>query len=376
MKSGSLSLVLWTVVVFLLSSGNSNPILHQAERHHSGWYTIQDGNRVELVYRGDFRTPEEIQSAQGFAPRVLDRELTELELEKSCSLFHHSYGSTAEYTKWVSTTTDPRVAHDFAVEPHAPGEIPVKRGYIYEIRADEKFVDVRASLGPENFRYAEQMEQAAVKPIPWDQVEGWYKLEDFSAAEMKTLAQPGGTLQDMSQFVDHFQKNELFDFHKYYGRTSAGARYELAGFRKGSDVWNKPPWSQYKDKSVPEAWERYAELACGANEVQIAGGFPRCPEGILARAEAEEFSVAEPLGARDLTGALQSGDPAQYKLDAKFVEASETGEIIEADEAAQAVELAEMESAIADTEAIDAIELGELLEGDLLLDIILGFLFL
>ncbi|XDG05442.1 hypothetical protein ABKA04_005057 [Annulohypoxylon sp. FPYF3050] len=375
MKSGWLSLVLWTVAVFLVSSGNSSPILHQAECQQPRFYTLQDGDPVELVYRGDFRTPADIQNAQGFAPRVLDRELTELELEKSCSLFHHAYGTTAEYTKWVSTTTDPRVAHDFAVEPSAPGKIPTKRGYIYEIRADEKFVDVRASLGPDNFRYAEQMEQAAAKPVPWDQVEGWYKLEDFSDAEMKILAQPGGTLKDMSQFVGHFQKNELFDFHKYYGHTSAGARYELAGFRKGADAWNKPPWNQYKDKSVPEAWKKYTDLVCAIPELRMARVSPRCPENILAGTRAE-FSTAEPLGARDLTGALQSGEPAQYRLNPKFVEASETGEIIEADEAAQAAELAEMDLAIADTEAIDAIELAELLEGDLLLDIILGFLFL
>ena len=86
--------------------------------------------------------------------------------------------------------------------------------------------------------------------------------------------------------------------------------------------------------------------------------------------------MAAALGARDLTGALQSGEPAQYKLDAKFVEASETGKAIEATEEVQAAEVAEMETALADTEAIDAIELGELLEGDLLIDIIIGFLFL
>lgn len=375
MKSGWLSLVLWTVSVFLISSGNGNSILHQADYQYSDTYTLPDGNLVELVYRGDTRTPEQIKNALGFAPRIVEGPLTEEQLYQACSLYHHAYESIPDFTKWVSTSTDPKIANFFANGFAPPGEIPTKRGFLYEIRADEKFVDVRASVGEKNFVYADQWEQAAARPIPWDQVEGWYKLEDFSQQEMKVLVQKEGTLRDMSQFVHHFKKNDQFDFHKYYGRKSAGARYDLAGFRDGNAAWDKEPWKQYKGKSVPDAYEKYVKQVCGVT-VRMAGGTPRCPDNILAETGAKEFTMADPLGARDLTGALQSGEPAQYKLDAKFVEASETGKAIEATEEVQAAEVAEMETALADTEAIDAIELGELLEGDLLIDIIIGFLFL
>ncbi|KID73522.1 Heat-labile enterotoxin IIB, A chain [Metarhizium brunneum] len=370
MKNNWLPLALWAVFISLCS-GTGNSILHKVEHQGPHLYALQSDEPL-IVWRGDTRSPDNVRNIhRGFSPPNEIEHLTKQQAEDACSLYQHPYGGTRSFTKYVSSSTDPKVARLFASD----FDDPANRGYIYEIQADEKFIDVKASLGKYG-RYPEQVEQAASKPIGWDQVEGWYDLAEFLPHEMAILEDAAsGPLKDMSQFVHRFHENPDWDLHKYYGRKGAGARPELAGFRKDSPAWDEEPWSQYKAKPVSKAWKDYTERVCASPVVTTSQGVGICPDDVLPQVE-QEFTLADPLGARDLTGQLQSADPAQYKLDVSFTKASEAGEMIEADEAAQAAEAAEMAEAVADAAAIDAIELAELLEGETLVDIILAFLLL
>ncbi|KJZ72322.1 hypothetical protein HIM_08248 [Hirsutella minnesotensis 3608] len=386
MKTNQLFFFLWTSLLLLLgySEGLSLNGRHEHAPRALAFDKRQDEViKPEFVLRGDFRLPQEIRDTfRGFAPRVPKEALSPSQIERGSSLFHHTYGSTARYTKYVSTTTEPRVAFEFGVEPGLePGSL-IRRGYIYKIHADEKMVDAVASIGKGNMKagYAEQAEQAVVGRVPWKQVQGWYKIEDFSKEEIAEFRKPRGTLKSMEHVEKHFIVNPEYDAAKYQRLRGAGARPELAGHRETSSAWDMEPWKAHKPEidhntgrwtknSVAQKLKDYEE------ELTTRASGAGAAEDVVAEAEPAGFSLADVLGIRDLAAEQEVGDAAQFKLGVEFTEASETAEAIEASEAILAVEAAEEAEALAATLALEEAEAAAVAaEGATLLEEVLAFL--
>ena len=357
MKRHWLSLVLWTAFLFLLGLGDSHVLKRAGEL---------PGDPPSFVYRGDMRIPDEIRKAGGFFPRdpkvSLGRKLTTVEVEQSSSLYFHHGGSTSKYTKYVSTTTEPGVAQKFATPFRGAQQGVEETGYIYRISTDAKFVDVAKSLGPENMikEFVPQAEHAAVGGIPFDQIEGWYKVADIGPEELAKLEQ-GEKLEHL------FTANDKFD-PKYTPLRGSGAQHQLAGFGKsgkGVKARTKQPWKQYKGDSVEKHLEEF--------RLKVAGDV-KAPEGAEAAEGADVFVEADALGARDLIGALDVGEVREGLASVEITEASLEAETVEITAELEAAEVAEAAEAVEAAEILEAAELVEVGEGASVIAEVLAFL--
>lgn len=332
-----LFIVLWTVLLSLLGFGDGSVLHHRA-----------DDDLVSTVFRGDMRNPDQIKAAGGFFPRqaqnTLGRELTATELEQSSSLYFHHVGATAKYTKYISTTTDPKIAKQFATPFRAAQQGIKETGYIYRISADPKMVDVVKSLGSENMmpEYLEQAEQATVGGIPFDQIEGWYEANDINDAELAKL-EAGEKLEDL------FKLNEGFNA-QYTELRSSGAQAQLAGFgKRGKSVQarKKSPWKEFKDSSVQKHLEEF--------RAKVAPDV-KAPEAAVEAEETATFVEADALGARDLIGALDVGEVREGLNNVQIAEAGRAAEVAEVTTELEEVEIAEAAEAVEAAELLEAAE--------------------
>lgn len=298
------SFALWTALHLLFGFGDTRTLQHRQE------------DLPSTVFRGDTRTPEAIRASGGFYPRdpivSLGRELTTVEIERSASLYYHHTGMTPQYTRYVSTTPEPDVACGFARRVR-PVQAGIKEsGYLYRISADPKMVDVVGSLGKENMvpGYAAAVEQAAVGGIPYEQIEGWYRVDDITSNKMTALKN-GERLDG-----DIFQLNEQYN-PKYTHLRGSGRQYQLAGFpndKKGLQLRKTEPWKRYRTKKVNEYLDEFQERVATnlkgskQNGAAVAEAEGEAAGGSEASTAADIFVEADPLGARDLIGALDAGE--------------------------------------------------------------------
>ncbi|KAJ6786411.1 hypothetical protein PWT90_04033 [Aphanocladium album] len=337
-----LSIVLWTLLLSLLGFSDARTFQRRA-----------DDNAVSVVFRGDMRSPDQIRAAGGFFPRraeeALGRELTATELEQGSSLYFHHVGATAKFTRYVSTTTDPKIARQFATPFRAAQQDALQdAGYVYRISADPKMVDVVGSLGRDNMMpaYVTQAEQAAVGGVPFDQIEGWYAARDLTDAKLAQLAS-GDKLEDL------LTPNGGFADAKYTALRSSGAQPQLAGFGKrgkGVKARKTKPWSDFKDTSVQKHLDEFRVKVASDLKVPEAGA------GAAAEEEAT-FVEADALGARDLVGALDVGEVQEGLTSVTLTEAGAAAELAAVTPELEAVEAAEA------AEAIEALEAAEALAG-------------
>lgn len=374
MKGQWLSLVLWTTFLLLLGHGNSHPSAEATWNllTRQGGGSSKPAGEIELpgdppsyVFRGDMRLPEEIERAGGFLPRTRAEALSAEEIEKSSSLYYHTYGATPEYTKYVSTTTNPKVAYQFSAETYVK---PAKFGRIYRISADNKMVDAVKSLG-NNIKagYADQAEQAVVGGVPHEQIEGWYESKDIGPKEIERL-QKGEKLENL------FKPNPKFNAEKYAQLRGSGVQPQLAGLRENAEGWNKEPWSKFKGQKVSKNLEDFISKSICKRDTGCLPVGKGAVEGAEAVEAEEGFTEADILGARDLTGALEAGEIAEGRLSVQILEAGQALQGAEALEATEALEAAEAAEAVEAVEAVEALGVVEAVEGATLLEEIMGVL--
>ncbi|TKK12433.1 heat-labile enterotoxin subunit alpha [Enterobacter cancerogenus] len=175
-------------------------------------------NGVEKVYRAAIESPQEIKRAGGFFPRGMDGSRPN-QPPPNINLWNHTHGAGTGMARhdsgYVSTTTSRGFAISW-VSDHLN-----HNGYVYHIRTTPNFIDVNLTL--RNYSpHAEELEQAALGIIHWNQVIGWERVR--------------GT--DVSEFV----ANPDYRGGLYRSMTGSGAQFQLAGFPVGHAAWNIEPW--------------------------------------------------------------------------------------------------------------------------------------
>ncbi|KAK2590427.1 hypothetical protein QQS21_011888 [Conoideocrella luteorostrata] len=357
MKHYRLSMLLWTILLLLLAQVTSRLDVTW-DRRGNVPSTIEVLDPIEdppaIVWRGDTRSPETIYRAGGFSARK-NPISNPLDEEKASSLYWHSQGVRPDITKYISTSTNPEVAYQFSSDLYSKQKT---FGHVFKISADSKFVDVPKSLGRHiRSGYADQLEHASVADIPTEQIEGSYPAEKLGKKEIEMLKK-GHKLEHI------FQPNPAFNANKYKPLRGSGARPDLGGLPENSPAYREHPWSQFKGKKVSESLREFQKLRCKEACLNDKGvTFAEVAEG------EEIFVAADPLGIRDLSGALQAGEVPEGLASYEVMEAGSTAEYIEATAELEAAEAAEA------VEAVEALEAGEIaalgVEGALIIDQIL-----
>ncbi|PHH89551.1 putative enterotoxin [Cordyceps sp. RAO-2017] len=231
--------------------------------------TLRHISKPSFVWRGEFgRTPEDIKAAHGFYARGFQKAMkgetfTPKEREEGASLYHHTTTLTSQYTKWVSTSSSPTVAFNYATSKANGGD-----AFVYRIHTDRRFVDVIGTLG-KHFRTHNEYEHAAAGFISYNQIHSWVRIE------------PGMSLD---QFVDaasdevkagvQFIANEDYDSEKYENQLGIGPQYQLAGFPKSSESWKDEVYKEYRDQKVSS---HFAKLVLDT----LCDGDQRCFKELL-----------------------------------------------------------------------------------------------
>ncbi|KAF5129568.1 Heat-labile enterotoxin IIB, A chain [Metarhizium anisopliae] len=231
------------------------------DRRQTGGESTYGERAVMHVYRGEIRrTPEQVKQDGGFYSRGVQRILSGNppsveELELGSSLYRHAAGDTAEFTRYVSTSTDPGVSLTFAVDD----ERPTGKGYIYKIHASQRLVDLNRSLGKYS-PYPGQHEYVAMEFIPFEQVEGWWTVtyqDDFSEPAIGRQTR----IQLREGNLRGFHQNPDFDNSFKYARTG-GMAPQLAGFPRLSAAWEDRSWQEYKTIPVSKSLDDMIGAAC------------------------------------------------------------------------------------------------------------------
>lgn len=237
---------------------------------------------AEIVWRGEtFRTPKEVKEAGGIYARGIERllkgeKLEVWEIEKGSGLYTHTNGKARQFTRYISTSSNPAVGMNFAIDMSDFG----KSGYLYMIRADAKMIDVEASLG-QHFSFGGQAEQAAVALIPLDQIEGWYDMKRFGSVNQALAKEVLDKLEKGEKIEGLFEPNPAFDPQKYESARSSGAQPQLAGFDPESAAWKEPTWKRFKRSKVADNLERFIakkQITGAASEGAGAWEWARTPE--------------------------------------------------------------------------------------------------
>lgn len=251
----------WTAVLLLVELGEAQPtsprIWNILNRRQGG------DAEAEHLYRGEVgRGPTDVEKDGGFMSRGIQKQragiqLSPTQLQEGSSLFHHAAGETAEFTRYVSTSTDPGVALTFAVDD----EKPKAKGYIFKIHTDKRMIDINKSLGKYS-PYPAQMEQAAIGFIPYEQIEGWHEVtyeKDFSDKNIGKATQE----KLRSGKFKGFTKNPKFD-KSYLKQKGTGEVRKLAGFPRLHPAWQDDMWKDFKTQAVEKNLDDMITLVCAA----------------------------------------------------------------------------------------------------------------
>ncbi|KAF2148636.1 ADP-ribosylation [Myriangium duriaei CBS 260.36] len=133
------------------------------------------GNDDRFVFRNDKRSPKEIKEAGGFLPKHNRRGTLSYDDDGSYSLVSHVDFNRP--TAFVSTTASFGVAARFSWA----------HSYVYRIRRTPNLIDTNRALhGTLEYQWHYwQHEQTALGGIPWNQIEGWWEVEEEVDKEVK-----------------------------------------------------------------------------------------------------------------------------------------------------------------------------------------------
>ncbi|PHH59836.1 putative enterotoxin [Ophiocordyceps australis] len=257
-----------TIILLLLdlAHGSQSPALEPWTRHKRDLIEIEaEAPGPTVVYRGGWaRSPKYLKQVGGIYSKGREMQLrgqalTPDELYRGSSLFHSANGNAIGVTRYVATSSDPRPALEFATDKLDTW----RAGYVYVIKADEKMIDVNKSLGRFSPYFADRL-QAAMGYIPFDQIEGWYKVNyenHFSSPE--AIAKTVERIRNRSP--KGYTRNKKFNSARYGAERGRGGVPKLAGFPKGHPAWKEEKWRAFKDESVEVNLDRAARIVCGAH---------------------------------------------------------------------------------------------------------------
>ncbi|PHH60832.1 putative enterotoxin [Ophiocordyceps australis] len=182
------------------------------------WLPSSLHERVEWVYRGDSRNPDQIKASGGFLPPKNPPP------PQGFSLDSHIRGDTdakgVKQTAYVSTSVNEKVAKSFSA-----------RTYVYKIHATPNFIDVAASL-KKDYPAKREREMAALSGIHWDQVHSWARVPDVGSAGK-------GRAKKLT-----YTPNPDYDT-RYEKYAASGAHPQLAGFPPYSPKWLEKKWRPF-----------------------------------------------------------------------------------------------------------------------------------
>lgn len=187
---------------------------------------------VEWVYRGDKRSPDEINNKWG--GMFLSKGQTKVgALAADISLYTHvvglSNGQGPDNSGYVSTSTDKSIATSFiASNPN----VAQNSGWLYKIHAAPNMIDVVGTLR-EFTVYPNEKEFAALGGFKMDQVYSWTPIVNGKVGK-EVL-------------------NKAYD-KKTFKSARGVISYDLAGFPKNKpavyQAWQKEPWKSHQPKSA------------------------------------------------------------------------------------------------------------------------------
>ncbi|PHH72129.1 putative enterotoxin [Ophiocordyceps australis] len=265
-------LLLWTALYMLLGLAQAFPsqeaaLLAKRQKPHRQARFLPP-SEITTLYRGERRSPEEIEKAGGFFTKQVLEKLTPEQEEASSSLWSHVTQKTNQYTKYISTTADPSVAYNFA----AKGP---QGGWVYVISPDKQIVDATGTLGDYiELKFRNEFEYSAVGSIPFSQVKGWYPSQSIPERDIQRLRN-GETL-------DGFVQNPSYDA-RFDSTRASGVRYELAGFGpQVKEAFADKNFKKLKGKSTYQALQQFVtDVVCDGKTACTAefwkSSYPQSP---------------------------------------------------------------------------------------------------
>ncbi|PFH58575.1 putative enterotoxin [Ophiocordyceps unilateralis] len=216
---------------------------------------------IEIVYRGTQLSPQQVQENGGFFAPAYNKgsNYSEEDWRRSTSLYEHALGDSYNITTYVSTTTDPWVAWTFAIEPGNRDSV----GWIAEIHADERFIDVDRSL-KQFSPFPDQCEVVAMEFIPHEQIVGWHHVTgaDIPTGRGDIDAAIVNLRQRIRGHQGQYKKNAGYDSGIFDGERSQGPLYQLAGFPKNHEAWTDETFEDYKNSKLEENYRQASRNSC------------------------------------------------------------------------------------------------------------------
>ncbi|KAL3293740.1 cholera enterotoxin subunit A2 [Colletotrichum asianum] len=182
----------------------NQPLIHLFFLVTNLWSLICAGAPTSLVYvyRGDSRSPAEIQEAGGFLPKGQSAFGA---IAPDISLFNHAKaaldGSSRDDYGYVFTSSSLDIAERFINMRPA--------GYIYKIHVTANMIDSIGTLGKHN-PLDDEREYAALGGIKFEQIVSWKAYENGRSGEEEL--------------------NEEFNEKVYSAAVAGGVQFQLAGF--------------------------------------------------------------------------------------------------------------------------------------------------
>ncbi|KAF5521999.1 Heat-labile enterotoxin IIA, A chain [Colletotrichum aenigma] len=193
----------------------NQPLIHLFFLVTNIWSLICAGAPTSLVYvyRGDYRSPAEIQEAGGFLPKGQSAFGA---IAPDISLFNHAKAALDDSSRddygYVFTSSSLVIAERIInMRPE---------GYIYKIHVTANMIDIIGTLGKHN-PLNDEREYAALGGIKFEQIVSWKAYENGKSGEEEL--------------------NKEFNEQVYSAAIAGGVQFQLAGFLENTRSCEEQP---------------------------------------------------------------------------------------------------------------------------------------
>lgn len=200
----------------------------------------------KTVYRTDSRGPAEVSEAGG-----LTTPASRNGLPPDDSIWNHlAIGKNAKVGTndgYLGTSSNFKMCATQWVGKYSHGS---GNTYVYDIAATSNFIDVVSTMR-DFCPYSEEEEEfASLGNIPWNQIRGWVKFENFNEVSR--------------------EENPEFQAAHFANSEAGGAQYQYAKFPRNHKAWKKDPWKAYAP--LPDPAESSGAVSSGSNKKGRGGG--------------------------------------------------------------------------------------------------------
>ncbi|RDA95656.1 hypothetical protein CP533_1238 [Ophiocordyceps camponoti-saundersi (nom. inval.)] len=212
-------------------------------------------DNVPFLYRGDTRSPQEIQAKRGFLPPSPPQSY------KAYSIREHAL-ATAD-TVYVSATYKFAVAAADARRLHQITGDSKDLGWVYRIRATPNMINIEGTL-LQYYHEPGEAEFAALGGIRWDQVEAYWRVTEEYARKHPLLTEDDvlGSWDnvELDEVAALFTRNPNYSNQTYSLSTSGSGKPELAGFPRHHRARQEEPWRRFGMSAREHAIEYMASI--------------------------------------------------------------------------------------------------------------------